>query len=181
MHCGYCKLTETGCDTKSDHGCCILQANQQVQQAWAQAQSKEPLNKRASLLASSASNAQDRVQTQASSSQSQQPQQSQPANHPARQQSRRESRDQPQPQSHAEHAMHAVQPSSSGSDTFGLQSSSGQMTGRFNGGQSGEGQFGAGPQGSGHLSAMQSVPANALLSGMQALFPGQGESVYDLP
>ena len=139
----------------------FLQANQQVQQAWAQVKSKEPLNKRGSLLASSGSNVQDHMQRQPTSSDKEQRQQRpQSASHPDVQNNRRNSRDQQVA------ASQAVQLSSSNGAASTEQMGYGQMSGSFNGGQSGAGQLAA------------ALSSNTLLqnaSGMQMPYPGQGE------
>lgn len=143
-----------------------MQANQQVQQAWAQVKSKEPLNKRASTLASSASNVQDQLQRQPTRATPEQPQQAQHASQPLRQHSRRNSREQLPSSSQSGQAL---QPGSSDSAASGAHPGSGHLSGSFGGGQPGAGQLAA------------ALGAGALLSGaggVQMPYPGQGE---DLP
>ena len=132
-----------------------------MQQAWAQVKSKEPLNKRGSLLASSGSNVQDHMQRQPTGRAPEQWQQRpRSADHPDVQNSRRNSRDQPMP------ASQAAQLSSSNGAASSEQLGYGQMSGSFNGRQTGAGQLAA------------ALSSNALLqnaNGMQMPYPGQGE------
>ena len=137
-----------------------LQANQQVQQAWAQVKSKEPLNKRASLLASTGSNVQDHMQRQPTSRAPEQRQQRpQSASCSDMQSSRRDSTDQQVA------ASQAAQPSSSNGATSSEQMGYGQMSGSFGGGQTGAGQLTA------------PLSSNGLLQNgnMQMPYPSQGE------
>lgn len=135
-----------------------------MQQAWAQVKSKEPLNKRASLLASSGkSNVQDHMQRQPTSRASEQLQRQQSANHPDMQNS---GRDGSNPQPSAGDAGHAVLPSSSTGAAVSEHMGFGQMSGSFNGGQTGPGQL-SGAVSSGAL--LQSA------NGVQMPYPGQGE------
>ena len=130
----------------------LVQANQQVQQAWAQVKSKEPLNKRASLLASSASNAQSQVQRQPThGATTEQPQRSQPADKPETQQSRSNSREN-------------LQPSTKG-NAAERQSAFAQESGSFTGGSHNAEQMAAALRGA--------VPG---ATSLQVPYPGQGES-----
>lgn len=132
-----------------------------MQQAWAQVKSKEPLNKRGSLLPSSGSNVQDHMQRQPANRATEQKQQRpQSGNRPNMQNSGRDSGDQQAPGSHA------VQPSSSDGAASREQVGYGQMSGSFNGGQTGAGQLAA---------ALSSAALLQNTSGMQMPFPGQGE------
>lgn len=138
-----------------------LQANQQVQQAWAQVKSKEPLNKRASMLASSGSNVQDHMQRQPTSRAPEQRQQRpQSASRPNVQSSRSDNSNQQVA------ASQAAQPSSSNGVNSSEQMGYGQMSGSFGGGQTGAGQLTA------------PLSSNGLLQngGMQMPYPGQGET-----
>jgi len=98
----------------------LLQASQQVQQAWANVKGKEPLNKRASNLASSNSNAADHLQRQPDSSNSDAAHRS--ANNTERQQSRRDSRDSIPANAQAHNADQRDSAGNSGGGSFAGQS-----------------------------------------------------------
>ena len=110
----------------------LLQASQQVQQAWANVKGKEPLNKHASNLASSNSNAADHLQRQPDSSNSDPAHRS--ANNTERQQSRRDSRD-IIPANAQGHNAEQRGSGNSGGGSFAGQSGFGQLQGSLNGGQ----------------------------------------------
>lgn len=155
-----CSHWRSGYDTTPEQASLFLQANQQVQQAWAQVKSKEPLNKRGSLLPSSGSNVQDHMQRQPTNKATGQNQQRpQSGNRPNMQNSSRDSGDQV-PDSHA------VQPSSSHGAASREQVGYGQMSGSLNSGQAGAGQLAA---------ALSSAALLQNTSGMQMPYPGQGE------
>ena len=107
------------------------QASQQVQQAWANVKGKEPLNRRASNMASSSSNVGDHLPRQPSQNTSDQPQRS-ANNNPEQPQSRRGSRDS-FPQS-AQANSAGQRDSGSGGVGAGGHSGPGQLHGRFNAG-----------------------------------------------
>ena len=144
----------------------LLQASQQVQQAWANVKGKEPLNKRASTLASSNSNAADRLQRQPTSSNSDPAQSS--ANSTERQQSRRDSRDSVPANAQVHHAEQRNSAGNSGGGSFAGQSGYGQLQGSLNGGQL-----------AAALSAGTQQGLNA--SSSQMPFAGQGTAMHATP
>ncbi len=111
----------------------LLQASQQVQQAWANVKGKEPLNKRASNLASSNNNAADHLQRQPTTSNSDPAQRS--ANNTERQQSRSDSRDSIPANAQVHNAEQRDGAGNSGRGSFAGQSGYGQLQGSLNGGQ----------------------------------------------
>ncbi|KAL3150781.1 Centrosome and spindle pole associated protein 1, variant 2 [Trebouxia sp. C0010 RCD-2024] len=124
--------------------------------------SKEPLNKRASLLTSSgSSNVQDHMQRQPTNRAAEQLQREQSASHPDMQNSRRGVST---PQAPPGDAGHAVLPGSSTGGVVSGQMGSGQLSGSLGGGQTGPGQMAGG------------LSSSALLqsaSGLQMPYPGQ--------
>ncbi len=138
-----------------------LQANQQVQQAWANVKGKQPLNKRASTLAASASNAGDQLQRQPTNNASDQSQR--PANQADQQQGRGSSRDSA-PASNQ--AGNAAPGNSSNTGSFG-QSGYGQMQSSLNPGQL--------------AAALSAGPMQPGTSGAQQMpFAGQGDTFIHL-
>ena len=111
----------------------LLQASQQVQQAWANVKGKEPLNKRASNLASSNSNAADHLQRQPTSSNSDPAHRS--TNDTERQPSRRDSRDSIPANAQLHNAEQRDNAGNSGGGSFAGHSGYGQLQGSLNGGQ----------------------------------------------
>ncbi len=146
--------------------CVLLQASQQVQQAWANVKGKEPLNKRASNLASSNSNAADHLQRQPDSSNSDAAHRS--ANNTERQQSRRDSRDSIPASAQAHNVEQRDSAGNNGGGSFAGQSGYGQLQGSLNGGQ---------------LAAALSAGAQQGLnaSSSQMPFAGQGTAMHATP
>ncbi|DBB12608.1 TPA: Centrosome and spindle, variant 2 [Trebouxia sp. C0006] len=137
-------------------------ASQQVQQAWANVKGKEPLNKHASNLASSNSNAADHLQRQPDSSNSDPAHRS--ANNTERQQSRRDSRD-IIPANAQGHNAEQRGSGNSGGGSFAGQSGFGQLQGSLNGGQ---------------LAAALSAGAQQGLNASSSQMPFAGEALAGL-